>query len=168
MFLLLETAFLILLAAALTDLCWRRIPNVLVAALAVTALLRVVLDRSAAEAGYDIAAALAVFLILLIAWSRSVLGGGDVKFAAAAVLLVGYRHLPDFLILTALCGGGLAILVIADMKIDSFYGRSLGLAFPASGHVRRDLSAAHKPSVPYGIAIAAACLLTLFPLKSIG
>src|SRR5581483_3438807 len=104
---LVQIAGLILATAAISDLCWRRIPNIL-------------------------ALARAVLLLLVIAWTRNWIGGGDVKLAAAAVLLIGYRRVPDFLVLTALLGGGIALLTLADIYVDRFYGRSLGFAFPVS------------------------------------
>lgn len=158
---LLQLAGLILAAAAVTDLCWRRIPNMLVLALAIVAILRLALDFDPTVAGLSLAAAAAVLLLLAFAWSRNWVGGGDVKLAAAATLLVGYRQLADFLVLTAFLGGAVALLVLADSFVDRFYGRSVGFAFPVAIPRTGDAAAA-KPSVPYGIAISAAGFLMLF------
>jgi len=158
---LVQIAGLILATAAISDLCWRRIPNILALALAVLGIVHLALDFDAASAGWSIAAASAVLLLLVIAWTRNWIGGGDVKLAAAAVLLIGYRRVPDFLVLTALLGGGIALLTLADIYVDRFYGRSLGFAFPVAAR-RAEGFGSDKPSVPYGIAISAAGLLMLF------
>ena len=158
---LLQIASLILLIAAVSDLCWRRIPNILVLALAIVAILHLAFDFNAATAAWSIAAAAVLLLLLAVAWTRNWIGGGDVKLGAAAALLIGYRQLPDFLVLTAFLGGGVALLTLLDIYFGRFYGRSLGFAFPAGSRRAGEVAAA-KPSVPYGVAISAAGLLMLF------
>jgi leader peptidase (prepilin peptidase)/N-methyltransferase len=122
----------ICLAVSVIDLRVRRIPNVLVAALAVWA---VVQGRILGEP--DLAVALMGGLVgggifaLLFILGRGAMGAGDVKFVAAAGLLLGYP-----LILGAILGGiflgGLAALVLlvtrrAGRKDAIAYGPYLAL-----------------------------------------
>ena len=148
-----------LVLLSISDLRCRRIPNLYVAALGIIALARVALALDPVGAAYDLGAATVVFAVLLVAWARKMLGAGDVKVIVAAVLLVGHDALLHFLFLTAILGGALALLVLADSWIEKYYAFTLRIAYPA-GAPTGGMSG-QRPSVPYGVAIAAACLLTL-------
>jgi prepilin peptidase CpaA len=88
-------------------------------------------------------------LIGAILFDRGICGGGDVKLFAAAALWMGWQHLPEFVLLTALAGGALAAGLLA--------ARALGRSVVESG---RWYSRLLRPGegVPYGIAISAAAL----------
>src|SRR5438270_74230 len=113
-------------------------------------------------------------LIILIALA---IGGGDAKLIAGATLLVGYHDLFAFLFLMSLCGGVLALAVLGQHRIRPWL-QTLALSVAArqkpGGWVMRHsrLSAAltgaadsgqpaKQLSVPYGVAIAAAGIITL-------
>ena len=94
-------------------------------------------------------------------------GGGDAKIIPAAAVLIGYRELLGFLFLMSLCGGALALATLAVEKL----GRPLmGLWRPAHGPpiiagATRDRLARKDVSVPYGVAVAAAGVLTLLAAR---
>jgi prepilin peptidase CpaA len=155
------TSVILLIAASVADLRWRRIPNILVLAVAAIALIRIALNFDLVAAGYDFAAALAVFAALIAAWRLNLLGAGDVKLLAATALLVGHQAVPNFLVATTLFGGFLALLALADARMAKSFGRSIGLGIPI-GTIDGGDVATMQPSVPYGIAISAACAMTLF------
>lgn len=133
-------------AAAVSDLGWRRIPNGLVVALFALGLLRLGLDWGAGASIATLAADLAASLVLLglgaVAFQARLLGGGDVKLLAAATLWIGLADLLPFLVRTALAGGVLAIGMLLW------------------GLVRRGRGA--HGSLPYGVAIALGGILTAF------
>lgn len=129
------------LAAAILDIAWRRIPNWLTGGLVLLFLPAAWLwDLSLAEFGWHILAG-AIFLGFgLVMHVLGLIGGGDAKFATAIALWVGIGKLLPFLMLTALCGGLLALVYVL-------------LRF--AGYPRT--------SLPYGVAIACAGLLAGLP-----
>lgn len=139
-------AVALLVAAAVTDLGWRRIPNGLVLALAGLGLVRLgfAFAEGAPVAGLaaDLVACLALLVLGAFALQARILGGGDVKLFAAAALWVGLSGLLPFLMRTALAGGLLAVALLI-----------WGLA-------RREK--ARQSSLPYGVAIAVGGVLTIF------
>jgi len=146
----------LLLFGAVADLVERRLPNRLCAALAAVATLWQFL-QGPYRIWDPLLAALAVFLPLAWAWSRGWLGGGDVKFAAALGIWSGLGGLPDFLLVTALAGGVIALamllrpwfargafVVLASLSVAGLRpaaALAAGLSGPARG-------------VPYGVALA--------------
>jgi prepilin peptidase CpaA len=148
-----------LVLLSISDFRCRRIPNLYVAALGIIALVRIISSLDPVGAAWDFGYAAAVFVVLLVAWVRKTLGAGDVKVIVAAALLVGHDALLHFLFLTAILGGVLALLVLADSWLDKYYAFTLRIAHPAGASAAG--MAAQRPSVPYGIAIAVACLMTL-------
>lgn len=138
-------AIAIFLAAAVTDLRSRRIPNGLALALAALGLARMVLavpETGAAPSG-DLLAAAAVFAVGALAFHLGVLGGGDVKLMAAGALWTGAALADEFLMTTLLAGGVLALVYVTRGVVSRF----------RTGE-RADLT------LPYGIAIAAGGVLT--------
>jgi len=81
-------------------------------------------------------------------------------------LLIGYRELLDFLFLMSLCGAALALATIATEKLGapvkrlcrtrhvSLIAETKGKRAPAKGS-----------TVPYGVAVAAAGVLTLLAAR---
>lgn len=103
-------AIFLLVVAALHDIALRTIPNLIsVALLALGLLLRLVDESVIAGAGF----ALAVFAASLFCWRRGWMGGGDVKLLAATALVVPPFQVGSFLVITAQCGGVLALLYLA-------------------------------------------------------
>ncbi|MBA3324379.1 MAG: prepilin peptidase [Rhodobacteraceae bacterium] len=132
-------AILLFLWAGLSDIATRRIPNRLVALLALAALGRLGLEVAGGagllQPAADLALGLAVFAFGALLFHFGLFGGGDVKLLAAGALWIGAGSAWPFLAGTALAGGVLAL------------GFVLWLAFARRGGAR--------PSLPYGVAIAA-------------
>ncbi len=135
------------LAAAVTDLRSRRIPNALTAAAAVLAV-AVHFSEGLGPELAAVATMIAAFAIGSLAYSAGWFGGGDVKLIAACCGLAGFpAAIP--LVLDILVAGGVLALVAAAAN-----GRLVAL-------VRSTVSAAThgaataKTTLPYGVAIAA-------------
>ena len=96
----------------------------------------------------DLALALAcaagMFGLGTLAFAAGAMGGGDVKLAAAASLFAGPGLILDFVTVTALVGGLLAVAILAGAPIGP-------VASTGDGTVRARLRA----NLPYGPAIAA-------------
>ena len=140
---------LLLLTAGWQDLHSMRIANRLsvavVAAFVLWALAGIGTGRTSVEGfAATVLCAIAVFGVGAFAFAAGVLGGGDVKLMAAASLFAGPSLLLDFLAVTALAGGALALALLAGVPI--------GPALPdRDGTLRTRL----RSGLPYGPAIAA-------------
>ena len=129
--------------AAISDIATRRIPNRLVALLALVALARLGLELAegapALRAAGDLALGLGVFAFGALLFRFGLFGGGDVKLLAAGALWMGAGSALPFLASTALAGGALAL------------GLLLWIGLAGRG--------ARRPTLPYGVAIAAGGVL---------
>jgi prepilin peptidase CpaA len=145
-------AAIVFLIACYFDIRHRTIPNSLPVAVAGAAVVKWLVIAQLAAALWAVAAALLVFSVTAILFTQGWIGGGDVKLAAAAVFFLGAPATPQFLLLMALLGGVLAL----GMLIAMHHARRLSRAKAAP------LAApAESPTLPYGVAIAAAAILTI-------
>jgi prepilin peptidase CpaA len=140
------------------DVRTRRIPNVLSLAIAILGLLRIILVHNPVSAGQTLAAGVAIFAAAFLLFWHGAIGGGDVKLVAAMALLIGYHDLFGFLFLMSLCGGVLALAILARDKLRPRLSRLLSVpsAKPPGCSV-----APSRSTVPYGVAIAASGAITL-------
>ena len=111
------TAVGLFLIAAHGDLRTRRIPNMLVLAVAALGLVQLILAGDPVAALTSVGASAAVFAIGFLLFWRGLLGGGDVKLMAAAVLLVGAPALSLFLVAMSLCGLVVTLATIAADRL---------------------------------------------------
>ncbi len=90
----------------------------------------------------------ATFACFAIGW----IGGGDAKFASAIALWVGWSHVLDFVLTSAVFGGALTIVLLVFRK---------RMVLPASAMSPEWLERLHdsRSGVPYGIALAAAAMM---------
>jgi prepilin peptidase CpaA len=144
----LETTILLLgialfVAAAYGDVKTFRIPNWLVAAVAILGLCRLIVIGDLSVALYTAGASLVVFIVVFLLFWRGLVGGGDAKLMTATALLVGYSHLFNFLALMSICG---ALLTLAMLVT---WWRS------------EQPQPKARLAVPYGVAIAAGGIVTL-------
>lgn len=104
------------------------------------------------EIGLHFAAGFLVLAMTFIMFARGWIGGGDAKLAAAIALWFGFEHMTTFLMLAALFGGWLTmgLLEARNQPLPRFLERE---AWAVKLH-RVDTG------IPYGIALAAAALLT--------
>jgi len=151
--------------AAIWDVTTRRIPNRLVlVAFTVGLVLHVVFDgwRGLLAALLSGFVAGAIFFAFFLAGG---MGGGDVKLMAAVATLYGFANMPYLLVLTSLAGGVMAVLLalrhrrlretLSNVGTLVSHHRHEGLE-PHEVHHVRNLSSLR---LPYGVAIAAGCLL---------
>jgi prepilin peptidase CpaA len=150
----------ILVIVAYEDVRRRRIPNALSLATAALGLARVAFAADVTDAGYTLAAAIIIFTITFALFQRGAIGGGDAKILPAAALLIGYRELLGFLFLMSLCGGVLALATRAAERLDLSFRRFRRGAY-VSGQSERGRVASKGSTVPYGVAVATAGVITL-------
>jgi prepilin peptidase CpaA len=148
----------ILAVIAYGDVRTRRIPNVLSLAIAILGLLRIILGHDSVAMGHTLAAATAIFIAAFLLFWYGGIGGGDTKLVAATALLVGYHDLFSFLFLMSACGGALALAMLARSRLRP---RRWLPARWAREPLATDTVAPGRPTVPYGVAIAAAGVVTL-------
>ncbi|MBN9590184.1 MAG: prepilin peptidase [Alphaproteobacteria bacterium] len=129
----------VLMLAAASDICDRKIPNRLVLAV----LLLFVLWRMTGPATPLPDSLLAGGIVLAVGFPLFVLriiGAGDTKLAAATALFAGLARLSHFVLAMSLVGGALAILALGARYLRKLRG---------GGETATD-------DVPYGVAIAIA------------
>jgi prepilin peptidase CpaA len=114
-------------------------------------LLALMTGMSASEIAWHFGAGGAVLVATFALFSCGWVGGGDAKLAAATALWLGFTHLFDYLIYSALLGGALTLALIQFRM----------LPLPALLARRDWIERLHRRGggVPYGIALAAAALL---------
>jgi prepilin peptidase CpaA len=152
----------ILALIAYGDVRMRRIPNALSLAIATLGLAHLALAHDVVAASYTVAAAAVTFAVTLLLFWRGVIGGGDAKLLAAVVLLIGHQELLGFLFLMSLCGGALAAATLAREQSRLRYWRPSHLArLPPLTEAIRSTTAPIESTVPYGVAISAAGVITL-------
>jgi prepilin peptidase CpaA len=144
---------------AYRDVRTGRIPNRLALAIGALGLVRMILAGDTTAGFYTLAAAAAVFAVACLLFRRGLVGGGDVKLLTAATLLVGYRDLAGLLLVMSLCGALIALVVVAADRLAPRLRSAPRAA--RSPPVRADRGSSARLTVPYGVAIAAAGILTL-------
>jgi prepilin peptidase CpaA len=142
--------------AAIMDLRTNRIPNALTGALAVTALTLHAFG-GLHELGDAAITMIAVFLLGTVAFRLRWFGGGDVKLFAGCAAIVGSHGIAP-LALDVFIAGGVLVLIdaVRRRRLRSFLSSTAGVA--------TGLAPIGQTSVPYGVAVAAGCLVyTLLP-----
>jgi len=132
--------------AAWSDLRTMRLPNALALALmAGFALWAPLSGLSLGAIGDCVAVGLIALGAGFMLFTFGVIGGGDAKFAAATALWMGPGLVTDFLVLTAMLGGALALAVLAARRLAAARRAPAGLPWLIPG-----------AGVPYGAALAGA------------
>lgn len=154
------TALILLIGAALHDVATRTVPNWFSVAIAVAGL---VLRAMAGDLVYGLLFAALVFAAATFLWWLRLMGGADAKLLGATALLVSPLAIPSLLVLTALCGGVLALAYLVLSRV---------VRRPAPGRRRTLLGRLAKAELwrlsrrgplPYATAIAAGSVVTLSP-----
>jgi prepilin peptidase CpaA len=145
----------LLIFAALVDIATRTIPDGVAIAVALLGICGRLLFGLPGLTG-SVVAALILFALLVFLNARGLMGGGDVKLAAATALGLPVGSFYQFLIVTSVAGGIVALVhlflrtVIREPPRTPPRGASL---------LRRVLAVegwriARRGSLPYGVAIA--------------
>ena len=162
----LAVAIGILVIVAYEDVRTRRIPNALSLATAALGLARIAFAGDSIDAGHTLAAAIITFAITFALFQRGAIGGGDAKILPATVLLIGYPELLSFLFLMSLSGGVLVLATLTLERLDLSFSRFRGGAHVSSnGKSDRGRAASKGTTVPYGVAIATAGVITLIAAR---
>jgi prepilin peptidase CpaA len=106
----------------------------------------------AAAIGLHLACGAAVLALTFCLFALGWIGGGDAKLAAATAVWMGWRHVGEYATDAAMLGGLLTLAILAM--------RAVPLPAPAVGMGWVERLHARGGGVPYGIALAAAGLLT--------
>lgn len=146
---------LLLLAAAATDIRQRRIPNIIPVLVVIIFIVGWMAGFPFSGPwwahGFHFAAALLVGMLLFyFGW----FGGGDAKLYAACALWFSFSEAILLLFVTTISG---AIIVVARMLI-IFARSSVASSGPANGLRQKSSSR----SIPYGLAIAAGGMVSIF------
>lgn len=152
-----------LLTAGAWDVRARRIPNWVCGSVLLLGAIRQGVLAGATGALYGFVVGLGVLALLWQPWTRNRIGGGDVKLAVAAGVVVGWPGAPMYLGVSAIAGGVLALgcLALSSSAVRREVKTNLQLA--AAGHPL-DVPAGARPgsgrvSVPYGVSfVVGACL----------
>ncbi len=160
---ILTAGALTLVFAALHDVAARTIPNT---ASIVLALLGIATHVADGTILFSLLIGAIVFTVSLFCWMRGWMGGGDVKLLAAAALFVAPGSVGSMIVATSLFGGVLAVIYLIARE----FARRIALPTgPAPRNfIARVLRAEHwrllrGAPLPYGSAIAAGTLFSLFP-----
>jgi len=138
--------------AAFSDLFTMTISNRVSIALVVifcglAALVQMPLMEFAAHFSCGFAVLVITFTMFAFGW----IGGGDAKLCAATALWVGWPHLADYGLLTAIIGGGLTLFFL---QLRKWPLPNMLLEQPWIARLHDQ-----KNGVPYGIALAVAGLI---------
>jgi len=149
------------------DFLWRRIPNILVAAVALLWLPHAA-NLDPALAVTSSGTALTVLAVVVGVWRLGWLGGGDVKLIAALSLWAGPGEVLVLLLAIALSGGALAMIsliaqhpaaagLLTVVQAHAAGALPLGLwrATSLTTAPSHAASTRRSSSVPYGVAVAA-------------
>jgi prepilin peptidase CpaA len=139
-------AMALLIIAAYSDIRTFRIPNALAIGVAALGVARLVLLGDPISAIYAVGMLVLVFIIGFLLFSRGLIGGGDVKLLMATTLLIRYRDFLEFFVLMSVFGALLSVAVTVLHSVPLFAGPRM---------------TASRLAVPYGVAIAAAGVVTL-------
>jgi prepilin peptidase CpaA len=159
---------------AIFDIRSRRIPNFITG----PAILLGLLLHGFTDSWHGLLSALAAGLICFVAFLifhiAGGMGAGDVKLMAAVGSLAGLPHVAFLLVFTALAGGVMGVgLALAHGKLGETlfnlgslisHHKEQGLVPHPDLNVRNET----KLRLPYGVAIAAGCVITLFLQNSKG
>ncbi len=139
--------------AASSDLLTMRISNKLVLILAAGfVVMALILEMPLQQFAMHVLCAFVVLVVAFTMFALRWIGGGDAKLAAATTLWLGFGLTLPYLAYTAILGGvlTLALLLLRRMPMPGFVS--------AMPWLTRLLD--RKQGIPYGVAMAAAGLLT--------
>jgi prepilin peptidase CpaA len=144
-------AILLLLYVATIDVATRVIPNEICLAVALLGVVGQLANPMQAAQSLIVAAIL--FLLLLLLYVKRWIGGGDVKLMAAVAIGLPPIGVIQFLTITALAGGVLALMHVAMRLLPNPALAPSGSSFMRRVYaVERWRHLRHAP-LPYGVAI---------------
>ena len=164
----LATASACALAGSVTDVKSRRIPNFITLSSILLGLAMHLAIGGWKQLLLSLAAGLICGIAFLLFYIAGGMGAGDVKLMTAVGCIAGLPHVPYLLVLTALCGGVMALCLavvrgqllqtISNIGTIASHHSQEGFA----PHPDINLSNASTLRLPYALAIASGSLLTLY------
>ncbi len=145
------------IAAALNDVAEFKIPNRICFAIALLYPAYVLASPQPVDWVGALLVAALIFAVGFFFFSFNWLGGGDAKLMAASALWAGPSHIVEFMLVTTLAGGALALLLLHKDRLSFLAAPSLLVCLPPNSN-------AAKQRMPYGVAIAAGNLMIAVPL----
>lgn len=145
----------LLAVAVASDVAQRRIPNLVVAPLAVAGLASQWLTGGPAAALWAGLAGLGVAALLFLPWATGKMGGGDLKLMAAVAAWIDPSQVVTFLLVTAIAGGPLALATWAGHRLE----QERALRRIVAGAATLDAVAPAPPTAPLAVAIAVAAFV---------
>jgi prepilin peptidase CpaA len=138
------------------DVAKRRIPNLVIGAVAVLGVAAQLVDRGGWSLASGLGAAVATVALLWRPWSAGGLGAGDVKLAAAVAIWVGLGGMIRYALAVAAAGGVVAFVMYLSSRksIRQDIRTNLTLAVLQQTLPPVDAKTPGRRSAPYGIAIA--------------
>ena len=152
-------AVLASLAATVSDVRTRRIPNILSIGLVAFGITAQAITGGIAGGAAAIALVALVFLIGSFVFARGWLGGGDVKLAAGCIACLGPQQTADFLLFTGIAGGVLSLAVALRERRVLAVLNNLRFGFVYGGGQIQTSATTNR--LPYAIAIFAGTLATV-------
>jgi len=151
---------LLLLYVATIDVATRVISNGICLALALLGIAgQLAMPMQVAQ---SLMVAAILFLLLLLVYTRGWMGGGDVKLLVALAIGLPLTGVVQLLAITAMAGGGLALLHLMMRLLPSPRLAPAGSSFVRRVYaVERWRHLRHAP-LPYGVAIACGGIWTVF------
>lgn len=141
--------------AAVSDIAARRIPNAIPMIVAITFCITSIAAPERVDLLGGAWVAGIVFMVGFVGFVFGKIGGGDVKLMAAMALWAGPASALDFLVITGLTGGGLALIyLLPEMNLGMMWLRMQ--ASRVAPRYAEVLSGGKtiKDGLPYGVAIA--------------
>jgi len=159
---------LLVLAACVTDVRSRRIPNVLVVAVLAGGLVHGVIGGDAGSTLWRSAAGIGIgFATWILFYVGGVIGAGDVKFFAAAGAWLGPAATWRAALIAAVVGGVLALaFLLWERRLVATLRRvALAVVARRPGMVAQAGAGQQYARMPYGVALAIGVLVAAwFPL----
>jgi prepilin peptidase CpaA len=161
-----------LLAGCAWDVAKRRIPNFVTGAAALAGVVAQLVDNGGWSTLSGLAAAVLSIALLYRPWMAGGLGGGDVKMAAAVAIWIGLGGMIRYAVAVAAAGGVVALIMYALSRKDIRQDIRANLTLAAlqqslppveigTGGNAGKPDSSGRPSVPYGLAIAAGAAFAL-------
>lgn len=137
----------LLVLAAINDIADYKIPNRINLAIAALYPAHVLASPSAVDWTGALIVTASVLAVGTVLFALRHMGGGDIKMIAATALWAGPVGITDFLVLTALCGGVLAVAKLTPVRaaFAITFARFTGVNAAETGNTTQ---------IPYGVAIA--------------
>jgi prepilin peptidase CpaA len=149
----------LMIVAAMTDVTSFKIPNWLTGLIAASFFpMALLIGMPLNEFMWHVAAGLILFFVGYALFALGMFGGGDSKLMAAAGLWFGTSQTVQFLTLTALAGGILALIIGGRMIFEKL---SAAKRTTQDATVQSGLKTM-QPKLPYGFAIAVGAIMA-FP-----